>query len=54
MKNNLAKKIVPHVIAVLIFLLVSVLFCKPVLEGNVLNQFDVLGWKGMAHGPECI
>lgn len=48
MKNNLAKKIVPHVVAVLIFLLVSVLFCKPVLEGNVLNQFDVLGWKGVA------
>ncbi|HKO78791.1 MAG TPA: hypothetical protein VJU78_00275, partial [Chitinophagaceae bacterium] len=48
MKNNLVKKIVPHVIAVLIFLLVSVLFCKPVLEGNVLNQYDVLGWKGMA------
>ncbi len=48
MKNNLVKKIVPHVIALLIFLIVSVLFCKPVLEGNVLNQHDVLGWKGMA------
>jgi hypothetical protein len=48
MKNNLVKKILPHFIAVLIFLIVSVLFCKPVLEGNVLNQHDVLGWKGMA------
>ncbi|MGZ8523722.1 MAG: YfhO family protein, partial [Chitinophagaceae bacterium] len=48
MKNTLVKKIVPHVIALLIFLIVSVLFCKPVLEGNVLNQHDVLGWKGMA------
>lgn len=48
MKNNLVKKIVPHVIALLIFLIVSVLFCKPVLEGNVLNQHDVLGWKGVA------
>ena len=48
MKNNLVKKLLPHFIAVLIFLVVSVLFCKPVLEGNVLNQHDVLGWKGMA------
>ncbi|MEP7375346.1 MAG: YfhO family protein [Chitinophagaceae bacterium] len=48
MKNNLVKKILPHFIAVLIFLIVSVLFCKPVLEGNVLNQHDVKGWKGIA------
>ncbi|MGQ0739152.1 MAG: YfhO family protein, partial [Bacteroidota bacterium] len=27
---------------------VSALFCKPVLEGNVLNQHDNVGWKGMA------
>ena len=48
MKNGLVKKTLPHVVAILIFLIVSVLFCKPVLEGNVLNQIDVLGWKGMA------
>src|SRR5439155_19050276 len=24
------------------------LFCKPALEGNVLNQGDIVGWKGMA------
>jgi hypothetical protein len=48
MKNGLVKKILPHVVAILIFLIVSVLFCKPVLEGNVLNQHDVLGWKGIA------
>ncbi|RYG46033.1 MAG: hypothetical protein EOO01_16835, partial [Chitinophagaceae bacterium] len=48
MKNTFVQKAVPHVIAILIFLIVSVFFCKPVLEGNVLNQFDVLGWKGVA------
>jgi len=48
MKNNLVKKILPHLVAVLIFLIVSVFFCKPVLEGNVLNQHDVKGWKGVA------
>ena len=48
MKNPLLKKILPHVIAVAVFLIVSLLFCKPALEGNVLNQGDIVGWKGMA------
>ncbi|MDZ4809601.1 MAG: YfhO family protein [Bacteroidota bacterium] len=48
MKNSLLKKIFPHFIAVVIFLVISALFCKPVLDGNVLNQHDNVGWKGMA------
>ncbi len=48
MKNELLKKILPHIIALLIFLVVSVLFCLPVLQGNVLNQQDTIGWKGAA------
>ncbi|MBK6826063.1 MAG: hypothetical protein IPG86_03940 [Chitinophagaceae bacterium] len=48
MKNSLLKKALPHLIAVVVFLVVSVFFCKPVLDGNVLNQHDNVGWKGMA------
>ncbi|MEO6613247.1 MAG: YfhO family protein [Chitinophagaceae bacterium] len=48
MKNPLLKKILPHLAAVIVFMLVSLVFCKPVLEGNVLNQHDNVGWKGMA------
>lgn len=48
MNNPLLKKILPHVIAIVVFLVVSALFCKPVLEGNVMNQHDNVGWKGMA------
>lgn len=48
MNKGLLSKLLPHIIAVGIFLIVSVLFCKPVLEGNVLNQHDIIGWKGMA------
>ena len=48
MKNDLVKKILPHIIAILIFLIISVLFCRPALEGNVLNQHDIVGWKGVA------
>ena len=48
MKNPLLKKALPHVIAIIIFLVVSTLFCKPVLNGYVMNQHDNVGWKGMA------
>jgi hypothetical protein len=42
------KKLVPHVIALVIFLAASAFFGRPALQGNVLSQHDVLGWKGMA------
>ena len=42
------KKIIPHVIAVVIFALVAIIYCKPSLQGKVLNQHDTQGWKGMA------
>lgn len=48
MKNDLLKKWLPHITAIILFLLVSIIFCKPALEGNVLNQHDNIGWKGMA------
>lgn len=41
------KKILPHIIAVVIFLLVAVIFCKPALEGKVVFQHDLQGWRGM-------
>lgn len=48
MNNSLLKKILPHIIAIIVFIAVSILFCKPILDGNVLNQHDTIGWKGMA------
>ncbi|MBL7749432.1 MAG: YfhO family protein, partial [Chitinophagaceae bacterium] len=48
MNNPLLKKILPHAIAIILFLIVSLIFCKPALEGNVLDQHDTIGWKGMA------
>ncbi|HEY4208611.1 MAG TPA: hypothetical protein VGM31_17415, partial [Puia sp.] len=35
-------------VAVLVFLLVAVLYCRPVFENKVLFQEDVLQWQGMA------
>ena len=42
------KRILPNAIAVVIFLLVSIAYCKPSLEGKVLKQPDIIYWKAMA------
>ncbi|WP_018627522.1 YfhO family protein [Niabella aurantiaca] len=54
MKNNWVKKIIPHVIAVVIFIVAALAFCRPVLEGNVLNQHDIVGWKGAAQNAFAV
>ena len=48
MKNINFKKILPHIIAVVIFLIVAVIYCKPALEGKVVIQHDMQGWRGMS------
>jgi len=48
MNSGLLKKLLPHVVAIVVFLVITAIFCKPSLEGNVLNQHDITGWKGMA------
>ncbi len=49
MKNFDLKKLVPHLIALGIFLLVTIIFCKPALEsGVVLKQSDISSWEAMS------
>lgn len=48
MKNFQWKKLLPHAIAVVVFVVVALVYCKPTLEGKVLQQSDVTLWKGSA------
>ncbi|MBO9202854.1 MULTISPECIES: YfhO family protein [Niastella] len=50
MKNRFLSNVLPHVIAIAVFLIVAIVYCKPVLEHQVLQQSDVIHWKGMAQG----
>ena len=48
MKNSSFKKILPHIIAVVIFLIVAVIYSKPAFQGKVPQQSDTQQWHGMA------
>ena len=48
MKNPRLQKLIPHIIAVVIFLIVAVVYCKPALQGKVPQQSDTQQWHAMA------
>lgn len=46
--KNYFHKLLPHIIAIVIFLVVALLYCKPALTGLAIEQHDLIQWKGMA------
>ncbi len=48
MKKFNWKPLLPHIVAVLTFLILSIIYCKPAIEGKVVQQHDVVQWKAMA------
>lgn len=48
MKQINFKQVLPHLAALIIFLLLSVMLNKPALEGKVVQQTDVIQWRAMA------
>lgn len=42
------QKLLPHVVAVVAFVIIALFYCKPALDGKVLQQSDVMHWKGMS------
>lgn len=48
MLNNIFKKAIPHFIAVFIFIILSFIYMKPVLEGKQLLGHDSESWMCMS------
>lgn len=48
MKNFNWQKVYPHLIAIVIFLIVAAIYCKPALQGKVMQQHDLAQWVGMS------
>jgi hypothetical protein len=48
MKKFNFKALVPHIVAFFVFLLLSLLFTKPVFDGKVIEQHDSQQWRAMA------
>ena len=48
MKALNLKSLLPHIAAIGIFVVIALVFCKPALEGKVLQQSDIIHWKGMS------
>ena len=46
MNNSWLKKLIPHLVALAIFAVISIIYCRPALEGKVVNQSDMTHWKG--------
>ena len=45
---NLYKKFVPHLLALISFMLISLVYFSPVLSGKVIYQSDIVQYTGMA------
>jgi hypothetical protein len=47
--KDLFIRILPHLLALLVFAGIAYLYCRPAFEDKVLSQEDVMEWQGMAH-----
>ncbi|MFY7964280.1 MAG: YfhO family protein [Chitinophagaceae bacterium] len=48
MKKFNWKSMLPHAVAIAIFAIVAIIYCKPAFDGKVLQQSDTTQWKAMA------
>lgn len=45
--KDFLKKLLPYIVAVLIFIILTLLYASPVLDGKVINAGDTKSWEGM-------
>lgn len=42
------KKILPHILAIVVFLIIAVLYCRPAFEGKTIESHDWTSWSAMS------
>lgn len=47
MKDDLKKKIMPYIVAIIVFVTITILYCFPHFQGKVLQQGDTMSWTSM-------
>jgi len=47
MKKEIFKKCLPYAVALVVFIVLTLLYASPVLDGKVLNAGDTKSWQGM-------
>jgi hypothetical protein len=52
MQKNWYRPLIPHAVAIGVFLLVAFIFCKPAFEHKTLSPQDTNGWKAMARNSD--
>ena len=48
MNKEIFKKILPYLVAVVVFIALTLIYMSPILDGKVLYSSDGVGWKGQA------
>src|SRR5258708_32677007 len=48
MTKKWVRNLIPHVLAMAVFVSVAVIYCRPAFQDKVLVQEDVTQWKAMA------
>lgn len=43
------KKLLPYIVAIAIFVILTLIYCAPMLKGKVMAQSDTLQWQGMSN-----
>lgn len=48
MKKEIFKKCLPYLVALVVFIVLTLVYASPVLDGKVINAGDTKGWQGMS------
>ncbi len=43
------KKLLPHIIAVVLFALIAIIYCNPAIQGKMVGASDMTQWNAMKH-----